>query len=80
MKTIARHSAFETLLLLFPNLTAHHSRILQLLLTRTLLKMPIPDHFVLNTGAKIPAVGFGTWQAAPHEVQLQKRSLWNCSD
>ncbi|PPJ60114.1 hypothetical protein CBER1_03147 [Cercospora berteroae] len=31
--------------------------------------MPIPDHFVLNTGAKIPAVGFGTWQAAPHEVE-----------
>jgi diketogulonate reductase-like aldo/keto reductase len=25
--------------------------------------------FTLNTGAKIPAVGFGTWQAAPHEVE-----------
>lgn len=23
----------------------------------------------LNTGAEIPAVGFGTWQAAPHEVE-----------
>lgn len=25
--------------------------------------------FTLNTGAQIPAVGFGTWQAAPHEVE-----------
>ncbi|TVY86277.1 Aldehyde reductase, partial [Lachnellula willkommii] len=25
--------------------------------------------FTLNTGAKIPAVGFGTWQAAPREVE-----------
>ena len=25
--------------------------------------------FTLNTGAEIPAVGFGTWQAAPHEVE-----------
>ena len=25
--------------------------------------------FTLNTGAKIPAVGFGTWQAAPNEVE-----------
>jgi diketogulonate reductase-like aldo/keto reductase len=24
--------------------------------------------FTLNTGTKIPAVGFGTWQTAPHEV------------
>ena len=31
--------------------------------------MPIPAHFNLNTGASIPAVGFGTWQAAPHEVE-----------
>ena len=23
----------------------------------------------MNTGAKIPAVGFGTWQAAPQEVE-----------
>lgn len=29
----------------------------------------LPEHFTLNTGAKIPAVGFGTWQAAPNEVQ-----------
>lgn len=31
--------------------------------------MPLPTHFKLNTGARIPAVGFGTWQAAPHEVE-----------
>ena len=31
--------------------------------------MPLPTHFTLNTGAKIPAVGFGTWQAAPNEVE-----------
>lgn len=31
--------------------------------------MSLPTHFTLNTGARIPAVGFGTWQAAPHEVE-----------
>ncbi|KAF6831489.1 GCY [Colletotrichum musicola] len=31
--------------------------------------MPLPTHFTLNTGRKIPAVGFGTWQAGPHEVE-----------
>ncbi|ETN39029.1 uncharacterized protein HMPREF1541_07071 [Cyphellophora europaea CBS 101466] len=31
--------------------------------------MPLPTTFMLNTGAPIPAVGFGTWQAAPHEVE-----------
>jgi len=31
--------------------------------------MPLSTHFTLNTGAKIPAVGFGTWQAAPNEVE-----------
>lgn len=31
--------------------------------------MPLPSSFKLNTGASIPAVGFGTWQAAPHEVE-----------
>jgi diketogulonate reductase-like aldo/keto reductase len=30
--------------------------------------MSLPSHFTLNTGAKIPAVGFGTWQAPNHEV------------
>jgi L-glyceraldehyde reductase len=30
--------------------------------------MPLPSHFTLNTGAKIPAVGFGTWQAPPGQV------------
>ncbi|KAF1343802.1 NADP(+) coupled glycerol dehydrogenase [Delphinella strobiligena] len=29
----------------------------------------LPTTFTLNTGAKIPVVGFGTWQAAPHEVE-----------
>ncbi|KAF9884351.1 hypothetical protein FE257_001864 [Aspergillus nanangensis] len=29
----------------------------------------LPTHFTLNTGAKIPAVGFGTWQAKPLEVE-----------
>lgn len=29
----------------------------------------LPATFTLNTGAKIPAVGFGTWQAAPREVE-----------
>lgn len=31
--------------------------------------MSLATHFTLNTGAKIPAVGFGTWQAGPHEVE-----------
>jgi len=31
--------------------------------------MPIPTHFTLNTGVQIPAVGFGTWQAMPGEVE-----------
>lgn len=29
----------------------------------------LPATFTLNTGSKIPVVGFGTWQAAPHEVE-----------
>jgi diketogulonate reductase-like aldo/keto reductase len=29
----------------------------------------LPSYFTLNTGARIPAVGFGTWQAAPKEVE-----------
>lgn len=31
--------------------------------------MALNRTFTLNTGAKIPAVGFGTWQAKPHEVE-----------
>jgi diketogulonate reductase-like aldo/keto reductase len=31
--------------------------------------MALNRTFTLNTGAKIPAVGFGTWQAAPNEVE-----------
>lgn len=31
--------------------------------------MSLPTSFKLNTGADIPAVGFGTWQAKPHEVE-----------
>jgi diketogulonate reductase-like aldo/keto reductase len=31
--------------------------------------MALNRTFALNTGAKIPAVGFGTWQAAPNEAQ-----------
>ena len=31
--------------------------------------MALNRSFTLNTGAKIPAVGFGTWQAAPKEVE-----------
>lgn len=32
--------------------------------------MPLNTHLTLNTGAKIPAVGFGTWQAKPGEVEI----------
>lgn len=31
--------------------------------------MALPTHFKLNTGAEIPAVGFGTWQAPPGQVE-----------
>jgi glycerol 2-dehydrogenase (NADP+) len=27
------------------------------------------EHFTLNTGAKIPAIGLGTWQSKPNEVR-----------
>ena len=29
---------------------------------------PQEKHFTLNTGAKMPAIGFGTWKAAPGEA------------
>ncbi|KAL2212597.1 GCY protein [Sarocladium strictum] len=32
--------------------------------------MPLATHLTLNTGAKIPAIGFGTWQAKPGEVEV----------
>ncbi|KAM0327070.1 hypothetical protein ACHAQA_006195 [Verticillium albo-atrum] len=32
--------------------------------------MPLATHLTLNTGAQIPAVGFGTWQAKPGEVEI----------
>jgi diketogulonate reductase-like aldo/keto reductase len=31
--------------------------------------MALNRSFTLNSGSKIPAVGFGTWLAAPHEVE-----------
>ncbi|KAL1856437.1 hypothetical protein Daus18300_010704 [Diaporthe australafricana] len=38
--------------------------------------MSLSTHFTLNTGAKIPAVGFGTWQAPNDEVvQAVKTAL-----
>jgi hypothetical protein len=35
----------------------------------TLHKMALNRSFKLNNGLSIPAVGFGTWQASPHEVE-----------
>lgn len=32
--------------------------------------MALNRTFTLNTGAQIPAVGFGTWQAKPNEVRI----------
>jgi diketogulonate reductase-like aldo/keto reductase len=32
--------------------------------------MPLPETFTLNNGIKIPAVGFGTWQAPPGQVEV----------
>lgn len=34
--------------------------------------------FKLNTGVSIPAVGFGTWQAAPHEVEKAVEIALRC--
>ncbi|KAK0384700.1 hypothetical protein NLU13_7178 [Sarocladium strictum] len=40
--------------------------------------MPLPTHFTLNTGSKIPAIGFGTWQAAPGEVEVAVETALRC--
>lgn len=31
--------------------------------------MSVPTEFKLNSGASIPAVGLGTWQSKPGEVE-----------
>ena len=40
--------------------------------------MPLPTHFTLNTGAKIPAVGYGTWQAPAKEVEVAVKQALQC--
>ncbi|OBT98726.2 hypothetical protein VE01_03310 [Pseudogymnoascus verrucosus] len=40
--------------------------------------MSLGRTFTLNTGAKIPAVGFGTWQAAPREVEQAVETALRC--
>jgi glycerol 2-dehydrogenase (NADP+) len=32
--------------------------------------------FTLNTGAKIPAIGFGTWKAGPGEAALAVKAAF----
>jgi diketogulonate reductase-like aldo/keto reductase len=31
--------------------------------------MPLPTHFTLNNGLKMPSLGLGTWQSKPNEVE-----------
>lgn len=33
--------------------------------------------FALNTGAKIPAIGFGTWKAAPGEAATAVKAAFD---
>lgn len=40
--------------------------------------MPIVTCFTLNNGVEIPAVGFGTWQAGPHEVERAVEIALSC--
>jgi diketogulonate reductase-like aldo/keto reductase len=40
--------------------------------------MSLGRNFTLNTGAKVPAVGFGTWQAAPSEVEKAVEIALRC--
>jgi diketogulonate reductase-like aldo/keto reductase len=40
--------------------------------------MALNRTFTLNTGAKIPAVGFGTWQAKPLEVERAVEAALRC--
>lgn len=57
----------------FLNIPSHHllftTRDLEELTSHKRTIMALNRTFTLNTGAKIPAVGFGTWQAAPREVE-----------
>lgn len=47
-------------------------------LSLDLTTMALNRTFTLNTGAKIPAVGFGTWQAAPKEVEIAVEEALRC--
>jgi diketogulonate reductase-like aldo/keto reductase len=40
--------------------------------------MALNRTFTLNTGSTIPAVGFGTWQAAPREVETAVEDALRC--
>ena len=72
---VFRFVARTTLLLLIVCGREVHSVTLYLItiekssLWRPQAKMALNRSFTLNNGTKIPAVGFGTWQAKPHEVE-----------
>jgi diketogulonate reductase-like aldo/keto reductase len=40
--------------------------------------MALNRSFKLNTGATIPAIGFGTWQAPPLEVEIAVEKALRC--